>query len=131
MRICNGGTDIPEQLQARPERDSLSVIEQRLAFDILHDEVGQPVVGRSAVQHPGDVRMIEAAENTTLAAESFDHLVRIHAAFDEFQRDRLLVYIIFSNGQVDRTHTTASEHLGDAVRTDAAAYNRGAYRRRQ
>jgi hypothetical protein len=34
-----------------------------LAFDKLHDEVGQAVFGRAAVEQAGDVRVVERGED--------------------------------------------------------------------
>jgi hypothetical protein len=36
-----------------------AVLADRLALDVLHDEVGQAVLGRAAVEQPGDVRVAQ------------------------------------------------------------------------
>ena len=52
--------DLAEELQPLADRQPLLVAIARdgHAIDVLHDEVRQPVVGDTAVQQRGDVRVL-------------------------------------------------------------------------
>ena len=71
---CDRGADDAKELEALAHRQvaTVAVAVERLALDVLHDEVGQPVVGGAAVEQPGDVGMLEAGQDLPLAAKVTD-----------------------------------------------------------
>ena len=88
------------------------------AFDVLHDEIRQAVVGRVAVQQVRDVRVIEARKDLPLVAEAAQHGLRIHAALDELDRDLFLVLPVGAPGEIDGAHAAAADALRDFVVAD-------------
>ena len=95
-------------------------------FDVLHDEVREPVVRRPAIQQPGDVGVIEAGENLSLGAEATTDLVGVQAELDDLDGDAALELVVVAYGQVDGAHPAASELADDRdkVRRGARAARR-------
>ena len=57
------------------------------ALDELHDEVGSPGGGLSAVQNAGDADVLHQSQRLALRLEAGDHLARVHARLQDFQSD--------------------------------------------
>ena len=55
---------------AQVEPPLVAVLIERLALDVLHDEVWLAIVRLACIDQPRDVRMIEARENLPLGAEA-------------------------------------------------------------
>ena len=64
-----------EKFEALPEREIplLAVARHGRTVDELHDKVGQPLRGRSGIQHPGEVGL---ASNRTTSARSVSSLAQ-------------------------------------------------------
>jgi hypothetical protein len=88
-------------------------------LDVLHDEVGQAVVGRSAVHQARDVGVVERGENLPLLPEAPEDEVCVHPALDELDGDALLELVVGANREVDRAHAAAPKLPHDAIRADA------------
>ena len=85
----------------------------RLAFDVLHHEVRQAVVGRAAVDQARDVRMIELRQDLPFGAEAPQNVIRIEAAPDEFERDLLAVFVVGPGGEIDRAKSAPADLADD------------------
>jgi hypothetical protein len=84
VRIGHGAADFAKQVEPPVGVELVCVAEHadRLAFHVLHHEVGQPVIGRSAVNQPGNVRVIELREDLPLVSEATQNVVRIEPSAD-------------------------------------------------
>ena len=102
----------------------IRILNNRRALDILHDEVRQIAGGRTAVQQPRDVRMIEIGENLTLVTKTLHHEISVHAALDEFYRHPFSELLVGALGEIDRAHAAASDLADDFVKADAIANHR-------
>src|SRR5690606_17035046 len=58
-------------------------------------------------------------EDLPLVTEAAQHLVRVHAAFDDLERDAPVELLVRALGQVDRAHAAAADLVHDAVGPDA------------
>ena len=87
----NRRADFAEKIQTFFEIEIFCVgkFYDRFAFDIFHHEKRQIIVGRAAVNKMRDVRMFERGENLPFVVKTLQNRVRIHSAFDEFERDFL------------------------------------------
>ena len=72
MRVLDGGADVDEQLEplAEVELSLIAVLIERLAFDVLHDQVRLAILRLACIDQARDVRMIEARENLPLGTEA-------------------------------------------------------------
>lgn len=61
--VVDGAANNAEQRQALVQSDAVRVLVDRLAVDELHHHVGDAVAGDAAVEHAGDVRVVEVGEN--------------------------------------------------------------------
>ena len=111
VRVMHGGADCAEELQAIGDGyvPVVAVIVQRLALDVFEDEVGNAVLGRSAVEQPGDVRVIQARQDLPLVTEALPDGVRVHAPLDQLNGHLLAILIIRPVGQVDRAHAAPAD----------------------
>ena len=78
VRVGHGRADGEEELQPPLHREALlvAVLHEREALDVLHDEVGQPVLRLAAVEDLGDVRVVERGENLPLVAEAAEDVLK-------------------------------------------------------
>ena len=88
------------------------------ALHVLHDEVGQPLLGGAAVQEPGDVGVLQPGEDLPFAPEEAEDLLAVRAA-DHLQRDPLLELLVGPRGEPHRSHPPAPQLADQLVRTDA------------
>ena len=126
VRILDGGADRPEEPQPLGGRQSLvvAVAVNGLPLDVLHHEVGQPLVGRAAVEQAGDVRVVQGGEYLALISEAAQHLLRVHATLDELDGDALFIGVVGAARQVDRAHAATSELADDPVGADHGPLDR-------
>ena len=79
VRVLHRVADRAEQLEPLARRQlpaSSQYSVDRLAVDVLHHEVGLPVVGRAAVEEPRDVRVLEPGQDLPLARKRAPHDAR-------------------------------------------------------
>ena len=88
MRVLDRLAHRDEQLQslAKAELVGVAVFGDRHPLDQLHDEVGQPAVGRARIEHGGDVWMIHQREGLPLGLEPRDDLAAVHPRLDDLER---------------------------------------------
>ena len=92
----------------------------RRAVDVLHHEVRQSLGRGAAVEEARDMRMVQGREHLPLVTEAADDQVRVHAAADHLDGDRMRE-IAGMVAEVDRAHAAAPEAAVDHVRADRAA----------
>src|ERR1039458_8011344 len=91
MGVLDGPANLNEQFQALTGGKSLFITVVR-DFDTthqFHDEVRSASVGCSGIQHLGDIRMIHQRQGLAFGLETRDHLLGIHAQFDDLERHAL------------------------------------------
>ena len=118
VRVLDGGADVTKELQARGgvEPVRVAVVDDRLAFDVLHREV-RPAVRRAAtVEQARDERMLEAGENLPLVAEAADDAVGVHAALEHLDRHALLERIIVADAEIHGAHAAMADLANQAIR---------------
>ncbi len=120
MRVRNRLAYFPEHRQSLDDREPaiVAVRGQRLTVDVLHDQIGQAIGGRAAVEQSRDIRVLEIGENLTLGPEPPHDRERVHAALDDFERDGVRKLAVGSRRQVHGPHAAAPEFSLDLVRTD-------------
>ena len=104
--------------RARREAVLVAVAVDRLAVDVLHDEVRLAVVGHAAVEQPRDVRMIERREDLSLGAEAVASMSASEPAAQQLERDLLLELSVGALGEEDAPMPAAAELADDAIGAD-------------
>ena len=114
--------------QREPLRDAqagvVAILRKRDAFDILHDEERPAALGRAAVEHLGDVRMIHYRQGLPLRLEARQDGFRVHSRFDQFQR-HLAANRLRLLGDPDRSHTPFADLFKELV--TAGDYSAGLF----
>ena len=114
-RLANG--DEHFQPFARSQFVAIAVVCDRHPLDQFHRKIRAARVGRSSIQHLGDVVVIHHRECLAFGFEPRDHLAAVHARFDDFQRD-FAANGPFLLGHVNRAHAALTDLLQQLVRTD-------------
>src|SRR5262249_19786185 len=89
------------------------------ALDVLHDEVGQTIIGRAGIEQACDVGVIERGQNLTLAMESANDGLAVELATDDFDRNQLLIGVVGAGCQVDASHAAAADLAVEPIRPNA------------
>src|SRR5205814_7580 len=90
----------------------------RIALDVLHDEVWQAIVGGPSVEQAGDVRMLEPGEDLPLTPEVPNDLLAVRPAHD-LQRHALVELLVGARREEHRAHPAVTELTEQPVRADA------------
>src|ERR1035441_7785851 len=88
MCVLDSLTNLNKEVEALAGGKSLFITVVR-DFDTthqFHDEVRSASVGGSGIQHLGDIRMIHQRQGLAFGLETRDHLLGIHAQFDDLER---------------------------------------------
>ena len=102
-------------------RARIAIDVDRLAVDVLHDDVRRAVRGRAAVEQPRDVRMVERREDLALELQPALDVARQQPAPHQLDRDLLLELLVGALREEHLAHAAAAEAAHDAIRTDALA----------
>src|SRR5262249_16948006 len=107
MRVADGLADLEEELDARPERGSVlaKVGVERLAVDVLENEVRVTAVAHAAVDETGDPGVIEAREDRALAVET---RLELRRRGEELDRDALRERPVDALGEIHGAHAARS-----------------------
>src|SRR5262245_6755609 len=121
MRKFNRGADLQKQLQALTRRQSLRNCKSghRRADNVVHDEVGQTIVGRACIEQPGDVWMIEFGQDLAFRSETAQDLSRVGASIQYLNRNLFLKLTISTLCQENCAHPTAAKLTDDDIRAYA------------
>ncbi len=92
----------------------------RLAIDQLHHDVGRTVLRDAAVQHLGEIGMVEAREDLALRLEAHGEPLGIEAVAHDLDGDLLRELAVDAFGTVDLAHAAAADARDDAPRAQAA-----------
>ena len=101
-----------------PEPMLVAVGDERPAGDVLHHQVRPPVFAHPSIVEPRDSRVLQRGEDLPLDPEAVQHLVGVHPALDQLDRDPLLEDLVRPLGQVDRSHSAAADFFDDPVRAE-------------
>ena len=93
----------------------VAVVVDRDSLDIFHDKVGKAALGCATIEQARNVRMIKAGQNLALSTEMAQHRISVHAAFDQFDRDLLLILGIGALCQIDCAHSAAPDLSNDPI----------------
>jgi hypothetical protein len=106
VRVAHGAADLEEKLESllHRERPAVGPGIDRLALDVLHGEERHTLVRAAAVQEAGDVGVVQRGEDLALGPEAREHLLGVHAALDDLERDPVLVLAVRALGEVDGAH---------------------------
>ena len=126
MRVGDRRADLAEERQAlgRGQRVRVAVGVDRFAVHVLHDEVGQAVVGRSAVDQARDVRMIELRQDLPFVAKTAEDVVGIEPAPNELDRNFLAIFVVGSRRQINGAQTAPADFADDLVGAELPANER-------
>ena len=107
VRVLKRLADRDEQLQSLAGIEFLPITEfgDRIAFHELHHEIGSPRIGRTGIQHPGDVGVIHQGQRLSFGLKSRDNLLSIHARLDDFQSHHTTHGNLLL-GSIDDTHAS-------------------------
>ncbi len=126
MRIGDRRADLAEELQAlgRGQRIRIAIGVDRFALHVLHDEVGQSVVGRAAIDQARDVRMIELRQDLSFIAKPAEDVFGIESSPNELDRDFLAIFVVRSRRQINRAQTAPANFADDLVSAELPANQR-------
>ena len=126
VRVVDGVAGFLKQAQSCIEGQPMliAVIGNRNALDELHRKVGPPVARYATVQEAGNVRVIEAGEDSAFLAEAAQHTFRVHALLDDLQCRPLLKVGDRSFGEEHRAHAADPNAFEDSPAVDLGADQR-------
>src|SRR6266849_1756173 len=120
--VMDGRADSAEELQAFDggKLAGIAVLEERLALDILHHEVGKTVFGGAAVEKPCDVGVVQGGQNLPLILESAKNALAVHPPLDELDGDSLAVLLVGAVGFVHGPHPAVANLANKLVGANSA-----------
>src|SRR5580700_4803203 len=100
---------------------SVTVICNRPAFDQFHHEVGCAIVGRAAIEQPGDIGMLETRHDLALVPKTADDNTGMITGAHDLDGHFLAILIVGAAGAIDFPHASRAQLREDSVRTYLAA----------
>src|ERR1700719_1819792 len=133
VRVGYGRASFTKEVQpfGGTELTRVAIGANRLALHILHDEVGEAVIGRPSVDEARDVGMIELRENLPLVAKSAKNVLGVEPAPDEFDRDFLVIFIVGSRREIDCAQNAPADFANNLVSAKLTANERFVGRSRE
>ena len=104
----------------RSSRLLVAVLIERLALDVLHDQISLAVVRLAGIHQPRDVRMIQARENLPLGAEAHAEICG-SCAVDYFDCNLARELFVGALAEEHRTRAAAAEHRDQLILGDDAS----------
>src|SRR6266851_10338994 len=103
-------TDFDEELQALGGGQVIlvAVVRDGNTAHQFHDEVRPTGLGRAAVQHPRDIRMVHQRQSLALSFKARDHLAGVHSRFDNLER-YLSLYRLLLFGHINDPETALAD----------------------
>ena len=92
----------------------------RHAIDVLHHDVGLTLIGAAAIEHMGDVGVLDRREELALGFGAARGVGVAERAGQHLDRDALPEHAIDALGQPDLAHAAASDRLEEPVRAELA-----------
>jgi len=123
VRVRHSRANFAEWLQSFRNGKTVlvAICVERNPLDVFHDKVRQTAIGRSAIEETGYIWMIKARQNLPFGPEMAQHRVRVHAAFNELNRDLLFVFGVGALCQINRAHSATPDFANDAIMVDHLA----------
>jgi len=116
--VSDCGESVQEQPDAPFNRQTVSstVGIDRFALDVFEYEIRMRSIEYAGIDESGDIRMVEAPEESPLAAEALLAMEPIPAGVQEFDRHRAFEAIVGAPGTPDAPHAAATnlrlDHIG-------------------
>jgi hypothetical protein len=126
MRVLHRGTDLAEEVDPGIDSETMAVavLVDGLPADVLHDEVGPPVVGVAAVQESRDPGVVERGQDLAFGAEPCREVGAVRSVGQDLEGDLLLVDVVGAHRDVHRAHAALAEHGLHRVVADPPADER-------
>src|SRR5256886_4049241 len=121
MRKFHRVADLQKELQSLTRRQLLRNCKSshRRADNIVHDEVGQTIVGRACIEQPCDIWVIEPGQDLAFRSETAQDLSRVGASIQYLDRNLFLKLTISTLRQKYCAHPTAAKFTDDDIRAHA------------
>ena len=99
-----GPADRLKEAQNLRQRLRACPVQQRLAIDEIHDQVGATRRRRAPVDQTGNVGMLQQRKDTALLVKEAQNLPRIHTQLDELDGNGLIKATFHAAGKPDRAN---------------------------
>src|SRR5262249_19536799 len=118
MRKFNRRADLQKQLQSLTRGQPLRVCKSsnRYADNVVHDEVGQTILGRACVEQPRDIWVVEPGQDLAFRSETAQDLSRVCASIQYLDRNLFLKLTISTLSQKYGAHPAAAKFTNDDIR---------------
>ena len=129
MGVLDGLADLYEQFQPRlyGQLVLVAILGNWDTANQLHDEIWPARIGRSGIEHSGDIWMVHHRHGLAFGLEAGDNLLGVHPQLDDLQRhaaaNRLLLL-----GHVHDAHAPFADLLQQLIGTDQRARAFGQWR---
>jgi hypothetical protein len=126
VREGDSGADLAKEVESfgRVQAVGFAISGDGLAVHVFHDEVGETVVGRPAIDEPRDVGVIELCENLPFVAKTAENVLGVEPAPDELDRDFLSIFIVGSRREIDCPQTAPADFANNLVSAKLTAHER-------
>ena len=97
----------------------------RLSVDVFHHQIRMTVIAASAIDQPGDIRMVEARQNLSLSAKTGSDVgapLTANPVADQLDRHLFVERGVGASRFEHGAHTALRNFAGDFVSAEATAY---------
>src|SRR3954463_6612308 len=117
VRKLNSPADLNKQFQTSVQSEPVfaNKLGDRHAGNVFHDEIRQTILGRSRVDQPGDVRVLEPGQNLPLCLKPTKYLIGIGPTPEQFNRHLLFELPIGPGSEVNAAHSTVPYFTDDLI----------------
>src|SRR4029077_12353386 len=121
MRKFHRVADLQKELQSLTRRQLLRNCKSshRCADNVVHDEVGQTIVGRACIEQPPDIWVIEPGQDLAFRSEAAQVLSLVCPPIQYLDRDLFLKLTISALRQKYCAHPAAAKFTDDDIRAHA------------
>src|SRR5436190_4672446 len=129
MGKFNRRADLKNQFQSLTHRQLLRNCKSRhrCADNVVHDEVGETIVGRACVEQPGDIWMIEPGQDLAFRSKPAQDLSRVGASIQYLDRDLFLKLTISTLRKKNCAHPAAAKFTYDDIRAHTVSAARWSF----
>src|SRR5437899_11119897 len=112
MRKFHRVADLQKELQSLTRRQLLRDCKSshRYADNVVHDEVGQTIVGCACIEQSRDLGVIEPGQDLAFLSETAQDVSRVGASIQYLDRNSILTVTIITRREKYCDHTTAAEY---------------------
>src|SRR2546423_1925959 len=121
MSKFDRGADLQKQLQSLTRRELLRDGKASNGYpdNVIHDEVGQAIVGRAGIEQPRDIWMVESRHDLAFRPEPAQDLGRVGASAQDLDRDLFFKLTISALCQENCAHSAMAKFTDDDIRAHA------------